>query len=148
MIRRAGADDVETVVAIFEPSFATLDFLRQLHSHEENLAFFDRALAEGEAYLYGDDGFSILAGTMLSHLYVRPEAIGRGVGHALFEHAKKQRPDGFDFWVFQQNERARRFYEARGAEPVELTDGTGNEERMPDVRYVWRPAATRGSSAR
>ena len=141
MIRRAGPEDVERIVAIFEPSFATLEFLPQLHTHEENLAFFGRAVAEGDAFLHGDDGFAIFSGDMLSHIYVRPEAIGSGVGHALFEHAKTQRPAGFDFWVFQQNDRARRFYEAHGAEPVEFTDGSGNEERTPDVRYEWRPAA-------
>ena len=42
-------------------------------------------------------------------------------------------------WTFQQNDRARRFYEARGFEAVEFTDGSGNKERQPDVRYVWRP---------
>ena len=47
------------------------------------------------------------------------------------------RPDGFQFWVFQQNERARRFYEAHGAVAVEFTDGEGNEEKTPDVRYRW-----------
>jgi|SRR6185312_6481770 len=148
MIRRGGAEDVEQIVAIFEPSFATLDFLPQLHTHEENLAFFTRAIAGGEAYLHGDDGFALLDGDLLSHIYVRPEALGRGIGHALFEHAKSVRPAGFEFWVFQQNERARRFYEAHGAEPVEFTDGAGNEERTPDVRYAWRPAGGRGSSGR
>ena len=148
MIRRAGPEDVEQVVAIFEPSFATLDFLPQLHTHEQNLRFFRRALAEGEGFLHGGGGFAILAGDTLSHLYVRPDAIGTGVGHALFEYVISRRPDGFDFWVFQQNERARRYYEAHGAEPVELTDGAGNEERTPDVRYEWRPVAARESSAR
>ncbi len=148
MIRRAGPEDVEEVVAIFEPSFATLDFLPQLHTHEENLAFFGRALADGDAFLFGSDGFAILAGDELSHLYVRPEAFGRGVGRALFEHVISKRPGGFEFWVFQQNERARRFYEAHGAEAVEFTDGSGNEEQTPDVRYAWRPAAARESSGR
>jgi putative acetyltransferase len=148
MIRRAGPDDVERVVAIFEPSFATLDFLPQLHTHEENLHFFRRALGEGQGFLHDGGGFAILAGDTLSHLYVLPDAIGSGVGHALFEHVISQRPEGFEFWVFQQNARARRFYEAHGAEPVEFTDGAGNEERTPDVRYAWRPAAARESSAR
>jgi GNAT superfamily N-acetyltransferase len=136
MIRRATADDVEAIVAIFEPSFATLDFLPRLHTHEENLAFFRRCVSEGEAYVLGD-GFAILAGATLTHLYVHPDAIGTGIGHALFEHATRVRPTGFDLWVFQQNARARRFYEAHGCRAVEFTDGAGNEERTPDVRYEW-----------
>jgi len=138
VIRRAGEEDVEAIVAIFEPSFATLDFLRVLHTHEENLAFFGRCVARGEAYLLGN-GFSILSGDMLTHLYVHPDSIGTGVGHALFEHVKTQRPDGFELWVFQANSRARAFYEAHGARAVELTNGSHNDERTPDVRYEWRP---------
>ena len=136
MIRRATADDVEEIVAIFEPSFALLDFLPQLHTHEENLAFFDGRVDEDDVYILGR-GFVILHGDWLGHIYVHPDEIGTGVGHALFEHVKKLRPHGFQFWVFQQNQRARNFYEEHGAVAVEFTDGSGNEEKMPDVRYRW-----------
>jgi GNAT superfamily N-acetyltransferase len=149
VLRRATADDVEEIVAIFEPSFALLDFLPQLHTHEEHLDFFGRCVRDGEAHILGR-GFAILDGDWLTHLYVHPDAIGTGIGHALFEHATTLRPDGFQFWVFQQNARARRFYEAHGAVAVEFTDGSGNEERSPDVRYEWRPPAPGdpGSSGR
>ena len=140
MIRRATADDVEEIVAIFESSFGLLDFVPQLHTHDEDVAFFGRCVRGGEAYVLGR-GFAILAGDWLTHLYVHPDEIGTGVGHALFEHATALRPDGFQFWVFQQNEHARRFYEAHGAVAVEFTDGAGNEEKTPDVRYEWKPSA-------
>jgi GNAT superfamily N-acetyltransferase len=140
MIRRATGDDVEEIVAIFEPSFALLDFLPQLHTHEEHLAYFRRCVREDEAYLL-DRGFAILHDDWLTHLYVHPDEIGTGIGHALFQHVTTLRPDGFEFWVFQRNRRARRFYEAHGAVPVEFTDGSGNEEKSPDVRYEWKPSA-------
>lgn len=54
--------------------------------------------------------------------------------------AKQRRPDGLQLWTFQVNGPARRFYERHGFAAVEETDGAGNEEREPDVRYVWRPA--------
>ena len=101
--------------------------------------YFARALDEGEGWVLGR-GFALISGDWLSHLYVHPAALGTGVGHALFEHVKTVRPDGFEFWVFQQNAPARRFYEAHGAVAVELTDGAGNEEKTPDVRYRWAPA--------
>lgn len=41
--------------------------------------------------------------------------------------------------VNQVNESARRFYERHDFVAAEYTDGHGNEEREPDVRYVWRP---------
>jgi GNAT superfamily N-acetyltransferase len=143
LIRRANQADVEEIVAIFEPSFALLDFLPKLHTHEEGVAFFGRCVHDGEAYIL-DRGFAILDGEWLTHLYVHPDAIGTGIGHALFEHVITLRPEGFQFWVFQQNERARRFYEAHGAVAVEYTDGSGNEERTPDVRYAWQPTGPPG----
>jgi GNAT superfamily N-acetyltransferase len=143
VLRRATPDDAEEIVAIFEPSFALLDFLPKLHTHEENLAYFGRCIREDEAYLLGR-GFAILKDDWLTHLYVHPDAIRTGIGSALFVHAATERPDGFQFWVFQQNERARRFYEAHGALPVEFSDGAGNEERTPDVRYEWRPPLDHG----
>ena len=138
MLRRATPADVEEIVGIIEPSFALLDFLPKLHTHEEGLAYFGRCVHDGEAYILGR-GVAIVQGDWLTHLYVHPAEIGTGVGHALFEHVTTLRPDGFQFWVFQQNERARRFYEAHGAVPAEFTDGSGNEEKTPDVRYEWRP---------
>jgi len=114
VIRRATPEDTEAVVAIFEPSFALLDFLPRLHTHEENVAFFRRMLDEGEGWLHERGGFALLRGDTLWHLYVHPDALGTGVGHELFEHLKTRRPDGFWFWVFQANERARLFYEKSG----------------------------------
>ena len=43
------------------------------------------------------------------------------------------------FWVFQQNARARRFYERHGCRAIEFTDGAFNEEKTPDVLYEWHP---------
>ena len=75
----------------------------------------------------------------LEQLYVLPEAQGRGVGSALVEQAKLERPAGLQLWAFQSNAPARAFYEANGFAAAEFTTGDGNEERAPDVRYVWTP---------
>ena len=142
MIRPATAEDVEAIVAVFEPSFATLDFLPVLHTHEEHLAFFGRTVAQSDVYVHEQDGiagFAALVGDVLTHLYVAPEAFDRGIGSALFAEVRQQRPDGFTFWVFQENDQARGFYERRGCTVVCFTDGAGNEERKPDVLYEWRP---------
>jgi GNAT superfamily N-acetyltransferase len=142
VIRRAAAEDVEAIVAVFEPSFATLDFLPVLHTHEEHVAVVGRIVDESEVFVYDDEGiqgFAALRDDVLSHLYIAPEAFGRGIGSALLAEAKRQRPHGFTFWVFQANERARGFYERRGCAPVRFTDGADNEERTPDVLYEWRP---------
>jgi GNAT superfamily N-acetyltransferase len=82
-------------------------------------------------------GFLALDGDDGTLFYVDPEAHGEGIGTALFEHAQRERPQGFSFWAFQDNVKARHFYEKRGCVAVEFTDGSGNEEKTPDVRYRW-----------
>lgn len=57
--------------------------------------------------------------------------------------AKKQRPDGPALWTFQVNEAAHRFYERPGLIEIERTDGLRNDEREPDVRYLWQPPPAR-----
>jgi GNAT superfamily N-acetyltransferase len=72
----------------------------------------------------------------IEQLYVRPAAQGRGIGTELLDIAKGA-SERLELWTFQRNAPARRFYEARGFMLAEETDGTRNEEKEPDVRYVW-----------
>lgn len=74
----------------------------------------------------------------IEQLYVDPSWTGRGIGTQLIEVAKQRRPSGLQLWTFQSNRRAHRFYERHGFVAEERTDGAGNQERAPDVRYVWR----------
>jgi predicted N-acetyltransferase YhbS len=68
---------------------------------------------------------------------VSPGWTARGIGSQLVRLTQARRPAGLELWTFQVNDGARRFYERHGFRAVELTDGAGNEERQPDVRYVW-----------
>ena len=147
-VRRAGPADAEAIAEAFIPSFESLTFLPMLHTHDEHRAFIrDRVLAEQEVWLAEEAGrvagFAALQGDLLTLLYVDPELQGRGAGSALLEQAKARRPEGFTFWVFQPNERARRFYEGRGCRLVRLSDGSGSEEKVPDALYEWRPESVR-----
>ena len=47
------------------------------------------------------------------------------------------RPDGFCLWVFESNTGARAFYARHGLVELERTDGSGNEEKAPDVKMAW-----------
>jgi ribosomal protein S18 acetylase RimI-like enzyme len=96
----------------------------------------DVVVAEADGAIVG---FVATSGRLVEHLYVVPAHHRRGVGSALLDEVKRRIPSGFELWVFQQNEPARRFYEKHGLRVVELTDGSGNEEKTPDARYEWRP---------
>ena len=50
----------------------------------------------------------------------------------------KAAQDEIQLWTFQANAGARRFYERHAFLAEELTDGAGNDEGEPDVRYRWR----------
>jgi GNAT superfamily N-acetyltransferase len=74
----------------------------------------------------------------LEHLYVHPASTGQGLGSRFVELAKQELGGAVQLWTFQSNTGAQRFYERHGFVPVEWTDGD-NEERAPDVRYVFTP---------
>jgi GNAT superfamily N-acetyltransferase len=145
VIRRAGPEDLQAIVRIFRDSRAeAMPWLPVLHTAEEDAAHFAGRLEDGQDVFVFDDGevagFAVLHGDELDAFYVAPEHQRRGVGAALFRHAQELRPERFGFWVFRDNDRARRFYERHGARFLYETDGAGNEERTPDVRYEWRPS--------
>ena len=72
----------------------------------------------------------------IHQLYVLPGWNGKGIGANLLQHAHRTLPTPIHLYTFQQNAGARRFYERHGYTAVAFTDGQGNEEKCPDVRYV------------
>lgn len=84
-------------------------------------------------------GFISFREGWIDHLYVLPDAHGRGVGTALLTVARSQYDD-LSLWTFQANTGARRFCERHGFRAVRMTDGAGNEAREPDVLYHWTRA--------
>ena len=144
-IRAATPEDADAIAEVFIASFATLSFLPRLHTNAETIDFIaNKVLREQEVLVAeqngGIVGFVAMAhGNFLEHLYVHPDSQGRGVGSVLLMRAKQRMPDGFRLWLFQQNTQARRFYERHGLRAIEFTEGAGNEERMPDALYEWRP---------
>jgi ribosomal protein S18 acetylase RimI-like enzyme len=113
-----------------------------IHSDEETHAFVAEVMiAQRETWLAWEDetalGLLVLDGSKLDWLFVDPVAQSRGVGSALIEHAKALSPSGLTLWVFESNRRAQAFYERHGFVIVARTDGAGNEEKVPDIRYAW-----------
>lgn len=78
-------------------------------------------------------------GSWIEQLYLHPAWIARGIGTRLLELARAELPPPIRLYTFQCNARARDFYERRGFKAVRFGDGSGNEEKCPDVLYEWRP---------
>ena len=143
-IRLAHAEDADAVATVYIESFGTLTFLPRLHTDDETRGWIASVvMLEHEVWFAKEEGrivgMAAVSDDVLEQLYVTPDAHNRGVGSALLTKVKERRPNGFTLWTFQANTRARRFYERHGFRAVELTDGSGNMEREPDVRYEWRP---------
>lgn len=142
-IRRAGLADAASVADLFLASFRTaLPTVRRVHSDEQVRTWIrDHVLAETETWvaLEADQivGMVSLAPGWLEHLYIAPDRLGEGIGRRLLELAKERAEGSLELWTFQVNDRARRFYEHHGFVAIEQTDGSGNEEHEPDIRYRW-----------
>jgi GNAT superfamily N-acetyltransferase/chorismate mutase len=142
LLRRATSDDAAQLSELYiatrraaEPAMPP-----QLHSPESVLAHVAGMVLEKEVWVAERDeivGFAVLAPAFLDALYVGPDHQGFGIGTALLDLAKARRPDGFALWVFASNAPARGFYHRHGLVELEHTDGSGNEERSPDVRMAW-----------
>ena len=141
-LRRATACDAKAVANVFSASFRLLTFLPILHTVEEDRRYIQNViLNECEVTVAEDESgiVSFLArqGEEVRLLHTRPDRIGVGAGTQLIYAAKATGIGALELWCFQANERARRFYEARGFRAIRFTDGAHNEERMPDIRYRW-----------
>jgi len=75
----------------------------------------------------------------ITQLYISPAHVNQGIGTLLLSHALATLPLPVRLWCFQRNVRARRFYERHKFNALKFTDGSANEERLPDVLYERAP---------
>ncbi|MFD0413650.1 GNAT family N-acetyltransferase [Streptomyces sp. NPDC127108] len=159
-LRPATEADALAVADVYLRSYdAALPTVRRAHSDDEVRDFF-RYVVVGRGGTWVAQAAGEIVGMMvieapgphqasasaepsppaeLSQLYLAPEWRGRGIGDRFVALAKEQAPTGLTLHTFQVNEPAHRFYERHGFTADSWTDGADNEEREPDVRYVWRP---------
>lgn len=144
-LRRATVEDAPAVADVFLESFHATYAFPLAHPDDEVRGWVrDRLIPDHEVWVaterHGVVALLALAPGWVEQLYVAPDRLGQGIGGRLIAIAQERQPDLLQLWTFQINERARRFYERHGFVEVELTDGSGNQERQPDVRYEWRGA--------
>jgi len=154
VLRHATGADADGIADVLTAARAAQPWFPPLHSPDETRGFVrDRLLPDHDTWVVEENGrvvaFAAIHADVLGHLFVHPDAQRNGIGTALLEHTGRLLPDGFSLWTHQASE-ACAFYEARGLVAVEFTDGAITMERLPDVRYEWRPSApaTPGSSGR
>ncbi|MEU8703985.1 GNAT family N-acetyltransferase [Streptomyces sp. NPDC048565] len=145
VVRRAVDSDAAAVAEVWLRSFtAALPSVRRAHTDDQVRSWFRAVVVPGQETWVATFEDSVVAmmvldGEDLDQLYLDPAWQGQGIGGRLVDLAKQRRPAGLALWTFQVNESARRFYERHGFVAGECTDGHRNEEREPDIRYLWRP---------
>ncbi|NNE53923.1 MAG: GNAT family N-acetyltransferase [Sulfitobacter sp.] len=113
----------------------------RVHTRAEDLAHAGSLIERGWVTVaeipQGVIGFAACDGEELNALYVAANGRGQGVGTALLKTLQDSR-DTLTLWTFQANTGAQRFYLRHGFSEAERTSGAGNDEKLPDIRYLWR----------
>ncbi|MFH9610539.1 GNAT family N-acetyltransferase [Streptomyces sp. NPDC017448] len=156
LLRPATTEDAEAVTRVFLDSrAAAMPYLARLHSDEDTLAWITHVVLPTSTGVWVAEeareggellGFAVLAGGggpdvdgELDHLYLRPDALRRGIGSRLLAEVRGAAKGALSLYVFQRNAAARAFYERHGFTAVAFDDGARNEENEPDVLYRWSP---------
>ena len=140
ILRPARSTDAGKLGAILSEAVAAQSWKPCLHTGAEDIAhmgdLIDRAwvtVCERDEALVG---FLARDKDLVQSLYVKHAYQGKGIGTLLLEQAQSIQ-ERLELWTFQANEGAQRFYRAHGFAEAERTDGAGNEEGLPDIRFVW-----------
>lgn len=139
-LRPARSTDAGKIGAILSEFIDTTEWMPRIHTRAEDVSFCATMIDRGWVTVAVRDqvvGFMAQDDQEVSCLYVANSAQGQGVGKALLDHAKAQ-VDRLELWTFQTNEGARRFYAREGFAELRETDGSRNDEQLPDVFLEWR----------
>jgi len=136
----ARRSDVTAIAMIMNEWIQDTPWMPKLHTILEDRKFIRRMIDRYDVRVLrrfaAVQGVLARDGALIHALYLRKRFRSRGYGVQLLDTAKEA-VDRLELWTFQANVRARAFYAREGFREVELTDGSGNDEALPDVRLVW-----------
>ncbi len=142
-ITDATREDVGPMARILGDWARQTGWMPILHSREEDAGFLAGLLQTHTVRVAGDGsgvlGFLARDGGDIDALYLADTARDRGIGKALLQEVKAAEPE-IALWTFQANVGAVAFYLREGFRVVEETNGSGNAERLPDLRLIWKKA--------
>lgn len=145
MLRAARHEDAGDIGEILWRFQEDNDWMPKLHLQAESHGFCAQLIARGwvtVALAQGRPvGFLARDGEEICALYLASTAWRRGIGTVLMNVAKSARDQ---LWLscFQANRPARAFYTAQGFRETARSDGQGNDEKLPDLKFVWERDVT------
>lgn len=145
VVRQANPLDAGKVGAILTQAVRDHKWMPVLHSEAENIHFFGKMIENDLVWVAEDStvrGFIAREDDYIHALYVARGARGHGIGTKLMDRAKSDCAR-LELYTFVANTGARRFYGRHGFREIERSDGSRNDEGLPDIFLVWE-AETHG----
>lgn len=140
-IARATADDAPEIGAILSAWIEETPWMPRIHSYAQEQEFATDLVGRNWVHVAKHAGnilgFMARDQGKIHALYVARDARRTGIGGA-FVNLAKRADTWLSLWTFVANENAQRFYLGAGFHEVERSDGAGNDEGLPDIRYEWR----------
>ena len=139
-LRPARPGDAAQLARILQDWVEETEWMPALYSPTQTQAFLEQLISGGSVTVAEDQsklcGFLALDQTEIIALYIAKSARGQGWGTALLDHAKAAHHH-LALWTFAQNAPARAFYSGRGFRQTKASDGSRNDENLPDIRMEW-----------
>lgn len=145
MLRPATTEDTNAVAAVLiESRRSFIPYAPMVHTESEVTSWIGATLIPSGRVVVWEVENRVVAfiatsaansRSWIDQLYVLPGWTGRDIGSKLLQNAQRLLARPINLYTFQQNLRARRFYESHGYQAVKFSNGENNEERCPDVLY-------------
>lgn len=145
LVRPANLDDAITAGRILERFVQDTEWMPKRQKLAETIEYCELMIRrhwvsvvtvgqEVQGFLAKNNGY-------VHALYVSEKARGLGLGHRLLRGAQMEE-NALDLWTYQANVGAQRFYLREGFSETERSDGAGNDEGLPDIRFQWKRQQT------
>ena len=133
-------NDARELVALWRASFEHGVGITDHHPLEDQLKVFLEQVVPNNRVRVAKTraiavGFIASRPDSVSHLYVRVQNIGQGIGALLLNLAKAESSGSLWLYTFAQNQNARQFYEKHGFKEMERE--SENMWKLEAIKYLW-----------
>jgi GNAT superfamily N-acetyltransferase len=139
-ISKARPEDGPAISTIMSSWIDETDWMPKVHTLEEFRNYGAWLISASDVVVASVQnqvvGFTSRQESDIQALYLTPSHRSCGIGQELLDAAKLQVRE-LGLWTFQANKRAQAFYRRNGFVEDKRTHGADNDEKLPDVHFIW-----------